>query len=195
MNHPAQNPAEHYWTDGDTATPVFQRPAEYEQLLRLYERTSPRQILEIGTYYGGTLKQWLRRAAAGTVIVAVDTYSPVDRRTDFNDWVLPGCRLHTVQGSSTDPQVIATVRELGPFDWIFIDAGHYYQEVRNDWDNYSPMVAAGGHIILHDILQHPSHPEIEVARLWREITATESNWWTYIEDTTAPWGGIGVVQR
>lgn len=36
------------------------------------------------------------------------------------------------------------------FRFVFIDAGHYYENVKLDWDLWSPLVEVGGEIALHD---------------------------------------------
>src|SRR4051812_5335633 len=40
---------------------VLQVETEFAQLRGLYEKVSPACVLEIGTYQGGTLREWLTR--------------------------------------------------------------------------------------------------------------------------------------
>jgi cephalosporin hydroxylase len=195
MNHPAQDPHCTYWTDGDASTPVFQRPAEFDQLLALYLEKRPRRVLEIGTYYGGTLKQWLRRGWAERV-VAVDLFLPrYDPRTKAGEWAQEsGVEFVAFAGNSHDPAIVEAVRQLGPFDWICIDADHYYAPALRDWVNYGAMCAPGGVVVLHDIVACPvRHPEIEVPKLWAEIKADGHRTIEFVEDYAAPWGGLGIV--
>jgi cephalosporin hydroxylase len=195
MNHPAQDPTCIYWTDGDAATPVFQRPAEFEQLLALYLQKRPLRVLEIGTYYGGTLKQWIGRGRAERV-VAVDLFLPrYDPRPKAAEWAnANGVELTTLRGNSHDPAIVEAVRSMGPYDWIYIDADHVYDAAKSDWRNYGAMTAPGGCVVLHDIVACPRrHPEIEVSRLWAEIKAAWPHTLEFVEDAAAPWGGLGVV--
>ncbi len=197
MNHPYQDPRETYWTDGDPDVPVFQRPAEFERLLALYRERRPRRVLEVGTYYGGTLKQWLRRARKGAHVVSIDSYAyrRADNRAKYADWTPKGVKLTALAGHSQDPAVIAQARALGPYDWIFIDADHTYDAVKADWLRYGAMAATGGVIIFHDIVADPRrHPEIQVPQLWREIQLSRQ--YTTHEIVQAyhvPWGGLGLV--
>ena len=98
-------------------------------------------------------------------------------------------------GDSRKPKTIGRVRERAPFDWVFIDAGHLYEEVRDDWENYRPMTSSGGVVCFHDILPPSrSWPTIEVAWLWKEIKAFGWETEEIIADPKAEWGGIGVVR-
>lgn len=193
MNHPAQDPNCTYWSDGDAETPVFQRPAEFERLLALYAERRPRRVLEVGTYYGGTLKQWLGRGEPD-LVVAVDLFLPhYDPRARARAWQGASTALHFVQGDSRAPATVAAAHRFGPYDWVYIDADHWYEPARADWLNYGAMVAPGGVVVFHDIVADPRcHPEIEVPRLWAEIKAA---WPTLelVEDYGAKWGGLGVT--
>lgn len=177
-----------------TPVPIFQWEDEFTRLLDLYRERQPRRVLEIGTYYGGTLYHWLTNAQPA-VVVTVDSYAVgVDNRAMYDDWRPAGTRLVVIDGDSRDPDVIEAVRRRGPFDWTFIDAGHYYAEVKADWDNYAAMRASGGLVILHDILPPTQrHPEIEVARLWEELKAAGYDTTEIVADRDAEWGGIGIV--
>ena len=174
--------------------PIFQHEAEFTRLLKLYRERKPRNVLEIGTYHGGTLYHWLSNAPLGAHVVSVDSYAVgVDNRHLYPEWARDGIDLTVIEGDSHDPQVIAKVRQLAPYQWLFIDADHYYEPVKQDWESYGPMVEEGGVVCFHDILEDlASHPEIEVRRLWEEIKEkhrTEE----IVESERNAWGGIGIV--
>jgi predicted O-methyltransferase YrrM len=175
--------------------PIFQWQPEFERLLALYRRLYPATVLEVGTYHGGTLFHWLQNARPDATVVSVDSYlAGVDNRHLYGGWVPDGVTLHVLEGNSRDPVTVECVRASGPYEWVFIDAGHYEHEVRADWENYGPMCKPGGVVVLHDILP-PSHdhPEIEVERLWREIQRNGHMTREIVHDATASWGGLGVV--
>ncbi len=173
--------------------PILQWTAEFEVLLELYRRLEPANVLEVGTYHGGTLYHWLQNTARpGALIVSVDSYAVgVDNRHLYHDWNVNQTTVSIIGGDSSDPDVIENVRGGGPYDFVFIDAGHYYKEVKRDWENYRPMVKSGGMICLHDILTHPVWPSIEVGRLWEEIKQDHLTF-EIVADRDAEWGGIGV---
>ena len=197
MNHPHQDPNDVYWTDGDRDVPVFQRPEEFDALLRLFAERQPRRILEVGTYYGGTLKQWARRSAPGTRIVSIDRYDipRADNRARYAEWAAPGVEIIPIAGDSNEPATIAQAYALGPYDWIVIDADHMLLPATADYAIYGSMCAPGGAVILHDIIANPlGHLSIEVPILWAQIKAS-ANTIEYVADYAAPWGGLGVVLR
>lgn len=179
----------------DAPVPIFQHEYEFATLLDIYRERRPLRVLEVGTYHGGTLYHWLQNARPGAVIVSVDSYmAGVDNRHLYAEWTPAGVTLHVLCGDSRDPDIIMAAAEHGAYDWTFIDAGHYYDEVQADWENYRPLTGPGGLIAFHDILPpSPSHPEIQVDRLWREIQRAGHVTREIVADPDADWGGLGVV--
>ncbi len=174
--------------------PILQWQKEFEVLLEVYRRLKPSNVLEIGTYHGGTLFHWLQNTERpGAKIVTVDSYAVgVDNRHLYDDWNTNDTVLTAAIGDSHDKRIIDKIRVLGPYDFVFIDAGHYYKEVKLDWENYRSMVRPGGLMCFHDILTHPAWPSIEVGRLWDEIKQDHLTF-EIVADRDAEWGGIGVV--
>jgi predicted O-methyltransferase YrrM len=178
-----------------TPVEIFQWQAEFDPLLDLYRERAPKKVLEIGTYHGGTLYHWLQNANEGTHVVSVDSYAVgVDNRALYAEWVPDEVELTVIDADSRDAKTVREVGKHGPFDWCFIDAGHYYEEVRDDWENYRPFCSKGAIVAFHDILP-PSRtwPSIEVAWLWKEIKRFGWETEEFISDPDAEWGGIGVV--
>jgi cephalosporin hydroxylase len=178
-----------------TPVPIYQWEQEFNALLELFREHDPASVLEVGSYHGGTLYHWLLNITPPAVVVAVDSYAVgVDNRHLYPDWTPDGVDLHVVVGDSRDPKVIEQAHEHGPYEWAFIDAGHYYHEVKADWENYRGMVASGGVCCFHDILPPSAeHPEIEVAWLWQEIKDAGYSTREIVANSEASWGGIGVV--
>jgi predicted O-methyltransferase YrrM len=166
-----------------------------EWMLALFEERKPKRILEIGTYFGGTLKQWLYRCPRRATVVSVDLYTLAyaDNRDKYAKWASgKQATVHVIAGDSQAEATIEAARKHGPYDWILIDGNHYYGPASNDWRNYGAMAAPGGVVVFHDILDNrEAHPEIETARLWAEIKA-EHKTDEFIQGN-GKWGGIGVV--
>src|SRR3990167_10103182 len=121
-------------SDYGPAAPVqiFQHEAEFSALLDLYRERKPRRVLEIGSYHGGTLYHWLTNAQPGAFVVSLDTYTAADNRHLYAGWVPDEVTLRVVRGDSRDALIVETVRDFAPYDWLFIDAGHWYPEVKSD---------------------------------------------------------------
>lgn len=179
----------------ETPVPILQHKAEFDGLLALYQQERPSRTLEVGTYHGGSLFHWLQHSPAGGLVVSVDSYAAgVDNRHLYSGWTPPGVTLDVIAGDSRDPWTIGRVRHWAPYDFAFIDAGHYYPEVLADWETYAALVRPGGLVAFHDILTHPAHPEIEVGRLWAEIRDGGYDTSEIVAYPDAEWGGIGVVR-
>lgn len=176
-----------------TPVPILQRQWEFEELLAMYCRKRPLNVLEIGTFHGGTLYHWLQNAAPGAHIVSVDSYAVhVDNRHLYADWTPDLVTLETISGESGNKQTIERVAAHGPYDWIFIDADHLEAGVQSDWDNYYTMAAPGGIIALHDILP-ASVNWIQVDPVWQRIQRLGYINCEFVADPSADWGGIGCV--
>lgn len=173
--------------------PVFQWEAEFSALLDLYRERKPKTVLEVGTYHGGTLYHWLQNAEPGVTVVSLDSYAVgVDNRHLYDEWVPEGVDLYAYCGNSHAQDSVDLVSRHGPFEWVFIDAGHYYDEVLRDWELYGPLCEHGA-VVFHDILPPTrAHPEIEVARLWEELRPNYDAL-EIVADRGAEWGGIGVL--
>lgn len=195
-NHPLQRPDCVYWTDGDRDVPVFQQPYEFDQLLAIYDRMQPKRVLEIGTYFGGTLKQWIAHAPSGAEIVCIDLPVPNSGAYQPDMWHgwahTAGVLLTVLVGDSRDAPVAREAEKRGPYDFLFIDGDHHYETARHDYETYAPMVRSGGLVVFHDLLSSPVHPEIQVERLWEEIKAIHPHTTEEIHGG-AWWGGIGIL--
>jgi len=169
-----------------SAVPCLQREAEFTQLLELYRERRPLSVLEIGTYHGGTLYHWLQNAQSGAMVVSVDSYATeVDNRHLYDEWTPDDVTLHVVEGNTHAPSTLAEVREYSPsYEWVFIDAGHFFNEVRNDWLYYGAL--SDDIVCFHDI----NHPP--VARLWASIKSRFETL-EIVSEPITEWHGIGVV--
>ncbi len=135
-------------------------------------------ILEIGTYCGKSTV-YLAAAArqAGQLVVTVDHHhgseenqpgweyhdpALVDPRTGRLD-TLPSFR-GTLAAAGLEDQVIAVVGRSAqvarlwrtPLGMLFIDGGHTDEAAQADYANWSPWVAPGGALAIHDVFPDPA---------------------------------------
>lgn len=185
-----------YFHTPPTPVPIFQHQFEWQVLLDIYTARQPLRVLEVGTYYGGTLYHLLRLARPGAVVVSVDSYTTgpdTDNRRLYEDWTPDGVTLHVIAGDSRKERTIARVREHAPFDLVWIDADHYEASVQSDWESYGAMAAPGAVVAFHDIITHASWPSIEVERVWRRIQRQGYITREICAHPDHGWGAIGVV--
>lgn len=134
-----------------------------------------KSILEIGSRYGGTLIEFAKDQPERIVSVDLPGYGPWGN-SDSEPYLKAaiemvrhqGIDAHLFLGNSRDPEIVEQVRELGPYDFIFIDGDHTYEGVKTDWENYGGM---GKLIAFHDIIQPKAgeNQALEVWRFWKEL--------------------------
>jgi predicted O-methyltransferase YrrM len=181
---------------------ALQKPPELSELLWLVEEHKPRNVLEIGTYAGGTLFCLCRLAQADATIVSVDKpqgqfgggYTEERAKEMLELFPGPAQTLRLVRADSHLPSTLEQVKEFfdgDKLDLLFIDGDHTYEGVKSDFDMYSPLVAPGGLIVFHDIMEHHPGSGCEVEAFWNEVR----DGYRYREIATPPWrwGGIGVL--
>ncbi len=165
---------------------VFQNLWELDQMLQVVNRLKPKRVLEVGSWHGGTLWHWLQ---FGGTVVSID--DEMRLASEWGKWAEDaGANLVLLQGFSQDAPIIEKARELGPYDFIFIDGDHRYDAVRADWENYSAMCKRGGIFAFHDT-QHIGDNTYGVEQLWYEITGEPHVRWMHIAQTHHC--GIGLV--
>ena len=110
------------------------------------EPLAPKVIVEIGTYRGGSARLW-NALFSPSVIITIDA----SKMADLDD--VPG--VHYLHGQpSQNEETLDNVRRIldgREIDFLFIDGGHLYPEVKADFEMYYPLVRGGGVIMFHDV--------------------------------------------
>lgn len=147
---------------------LSQNPIEFAKLLSLYKQVAPMRVLEIGTHEGGTLHWWLRYARKGSIIGSIDVQRiEPERYESWRSHESVKVIWHTGKSQSLEASKW-TSNNLYPIDFLFIDGGHTYSEVVDDWRMYSPMVRKGGIIAFHDVIPHPN-PIVQADQFWKDL--------------------------
>jgi len=135
-------------------------------------------LLEVGSYCGRSTV-WLGAAArvAGTIVYAVDHHhgseenqsgwehhdpTVVDARTGRMD-TLPTFRA-TIDDAGLEDVVVGVVGRSAivaahwqtPVALLFIDGGHGVEPARADYAGWTPHVAPGGTLAIHDVFPDPA---------------------------------------
>lgn len=135
-------------------------------------------LLEVGSYCGRSTV-WLGAAARelGTVVFAVDHHQGSEENQAGWEWhdaslvdphtgrlnTLPHFQ-RTVTDAGLDDVVIAVVGEspvvarywTTPLAFLFIDGGHGVEPARADYAGWTPHVAVGGLLAIHDVFSDPA---------------------------------------
>jgi predicted O-methyltransferase YrrM len=125
---------------GDLHTKPTQMPGEILGLLELLGKDSPRAVLELGTYLGGTLFLFSRVARTDGLLVTIDPPEAAAgegyrrSRTHFFNGFARAIRNMRGAGRHKITQTLEKVGSLvggqGNIDFLFIDADHRYEGAR-----------------------------------------------------------------
>lgn len=116
-----------------------------------------RRLAEVGVWHGVTTCRLRSVMAPDGVLWAIDPY-PVGRLRFSAQQRIAQREVAKVRNGSvcwvrlTGVQAAHRHAAAGeaPVDFVFIDGDHFYDMVRGDWEAWSPLVAPGGVIALHD---------------------------------------------
>lgn len=162
----------------------------YEFVLEL----KPKKMLEIGVKTGQSTKTILMAMGNNKFgkLISVDIKNRGDiLDADYSDlkeyW-------HLIKGDSSAPETIQSVKDTleddEKFSIIFIDGAHKLPIVQLDWDNYEPLLAPGGLLLMHDV----TNKNEEVDQVWGKITYPKFciNWGRAANGVIP---GFGIVQK
>jgi len=182
----------------DCPVELLQDEWEFEQLLSIYINKQPKNILEIGSFYGGTLWYWLTKSKVDKALT-IDWPVPtsdgryqqmIESKNKWKDWI-DGITFNYIKGDSTHSKTIDEAKLFfgnEPIvDFLFIDGGHDYKTVKSDYENYSSLVKQGGIIVLHDVIGLG-----EVKQFWDELKSSGKAYIEICNNSQIGWG-IGII--
>jgi len=174
--------AEPDWRDHALAATGFMPPDEGDALHRAALDAAAAvpgaPFVEIGSYCGRSTI-WLGAAArdAGTVVFAVDHHRGSEENQPGWEWHDPTVVDARIGKMDTLPFFRATVHDAGledhviavvgrspdvarywttPAALVFIDGGHGSEPARADFAGWTPHVAVGGALAIHDVFPDPA---------------------------------------
>lgn len=181
-------------------TNYLQNPTEWQRFMRFAQKEQVTSYLEIGSKHGGTVWRMANNLPAGSRVVSVDLphgdgsfkHSQPNLEACIAELKKRKYDAHLFLGDSTDALIIAQVRNLSPYDLVFIDANHTEPYVWQDWKNYGPMARM---VAFHDIAwvarDYKKLP-IEVRNVWDQIKQA----YEHVEIKLCPRdNGIGILWR
>ena len=135
--------------------PVIQFPPDVLAMQEIVWATRPRRIVETGIAHGGSLvlsASLLELMGGDGRVIGVDVDIREHNRRALEAHPLAG-RVDLVQGSSTDPAVVADVRRLvgdaAPV-LVVLDSMHTHRHVLDELHAYAPLVTEGSYVVVFD---------------------------------------------
>lgn len=115
-----------------------------------------KRAAEIGVWHGVTTCRIAQAVARDGVVYAVDNYIPGRLGFSFQYRVAKRNtrafrnRVRFVLTTGKDAAAQFIGEHIEDFEFLFIDGDHSYEGIRTDWEAWSPLIAKGGVVALHD---------------------------------------------
>lgn len=180
---------------------LIQHPTEYLNFCKFYQGLDCKNILEIGSYFGGNFYVMCKLSNVDGIKITIDCPTFQDLETQrhlsvaYSYMKRFGENVHVINTDShlmeTKMKVLNVVKNQ-KLDFIFIDGDHSYEGVKKDFEMYSPLLKKGGYIAFHDInlIDHPDKFKYGVSKFWNELNCGEK-----IEfNSKSFFMGIGVIK-
>ena len=137
---------------------MVQNIEEVVQLCCYLENEDIKNVLEIGIRWGGSFYIWCKFFSDDGIKIGVDKFiskfkdsnARYKRSMSINTWAK---KVFLIEGDSNCPEIAEKIKDVfqdEKVDFLFIDGGHSYEEVKQDYENYSPLVRKNGFIVFHD---------------------------------------------
>jgi cephalosporin hydroxylase len=145
--------AKHVYSFTWMGRPIIQLPEDMIRLQELIYAERPDFLVETGIAHGGSLIFYasLFEAMGHGRVIGVDIDIRPHNREAIEDHPLIR-RIEMVEGSSTDPDVVAEVRSRASFGKVMVvlDSNHTRAHVMDELRLYSPLIGVGGYIVVTD---------------------------------------------
>jgi len=134
--------------------PIIQLPEDIVRIQEVIYRVKPDVIIETGVAHGGSLVLYasLCKAMGRGRVIGIDIeIRPHNRKAIEAHEMAPLITL--VEGSSTDPAIVARVRGLlkkGETALVILDSNHTKAHVRAELEAYGPLVTPGSYLVATD---------------------------------------------
>ena len=155
----------HRLFDG-TRTHLMHIPEELSNLiffLKDYEKKKQKKFnnfLEVG-FSTGKFNTILNKFFNFDSIFAIDTFSAGINSSDLLANLVRK-NLTIICGRSDKKQNLDILKKFQPFDLIFVDGSHEYEDVKKDLSTFSNMLSNKGVLMAHDI-KSSEHPGVSKA--------------------------------
>jgi len=136
-------------------------------------------------------------------LISVDLSQTIEKRILFRYIKKEKQKIYLIQGDSHSIETLRKIEVIlrdNSVDFLFIDGDHSYEEVKKDFEMYSPLVRKGGIIAFHDIIpDHYTRYGIktdsragEIYKFWNELKEKYEHL-ELVKDRNQDGYGIGVL--
>lgn len=172
--------------------------SEISELCRIVADSKPKIICEIGSGVGGSLYLWSKILTTDSLIISVDL--PRLYRKSLNRFFYSFFNnSHQVFFLRQNSHSLGCIERLKTIlngrkiDFLFIDADHSYEGVKQDFKDYSRFVKKDGLIAFHDIVKHDLPEAVcNADKFWSEVKSFYKHQ-EIVADPMQKWAGIGVL--
>ena len=140
--------------------PIIQYPQDMLAVQEIVWSVKPQLIIETGIDRGGSLiysASLLQLIGGDGVVVGIDVDIREPNRRAIEAHPLAH-RIRMIEGSAIDPEVVAQAaafKKAGGGVVVLLDSHHTHDHVLRELELYSPLVEAGGYIVVFDtIIEH-----------------------------------------
>ncbi len=171
-----------FWQLGFAKSETQTTDAERDCLARY--AGGKKMLAEVGVYHGVTTCRLRRAMDPSGVLVAIDPY-PKQRLGFSAQRIIARREVSKIKGGTVRWMRTTgenAARELNVcnfprFDFVFIDGDHSWDGLKGDWEGWSPLIAPGEIIALHDSRSTPLRQidDAGSARFTREVIAHDPN--------------------
>jgi predicted O-methyltransferase YrrM len=179
----------------DQAGVMWQHKNEFRPFCDYLREQGVRSVLEIGTGYGGSAFVFGELTGHGRVVTVDFDQQGAARIDPARRRKQPNPNFVQITGDSRTDETEALIAAYAPFDVVYFDTEHPYEDCVDNYARYAKM--ASRFIAQHDInMDEEKWPDAGLPRFWREVTVgkTTVEFINPSPDARFPrWGGLGVI--
>ena len=161
----------------------------------------PKTVVELGVYMGHSLAsmaEGCRDAGLDTKLYGIDHFEGDEHSGRFGSNIENIARqalsiypnVEIIKKTFNDALKDWEKREDTRIDLLHIDGRHFYEDIKEDFENWERFVPKGGHIILHDT--QVTERNFGIKKYFAELKGRHLNW-RFSERTSSH--GLGIIEK
>jgi len=135
-----------------------------------------KRIVEIGVYHGVNTALFRRVVDEDGEVVGIDPHPAGRFGVSFERWIAQDQVSRVRRARARLIRQFSHQAAMGwstPIDFLFIDGDHSWQAVARDWADWTPHIAPGGIVALHDSRPAQGRIDLDSVRFTREVVLTD----------------------